>query len=53
MHFFEEALFEMAPKMHMEMEAQLAAIIRASSSDVPPFFQFGSWIGGDRDGNPG
>ncbi len=52
LHFFEEALFEMAPKMHMEMEAQLAAHYPGIKSDVPPFFQFGSWIGGDRDGNP-
>ncbi len=52
LHFFEEALFEMAPKMHMEMEAQLAAYYPGIKPDVPPFFQFGSWIGGDRDGNP-
>ncbi|MCJ7597448.1 MAG: phosphoenolpyruvate carboxylase [Methyloceanibacter sp.] len=52
LHFFEEALFEMAPKMHMEMEAQLAVHYPDIKSDMPPFFQFGSWIGGDRDGNP-
>jgi phosphoenolpyruvate carboxylase len=52
LHFFEEALFEIAPKMHRELEAQLAVHYPGIKSDVPPFFQFGSWIGGDRDGNP-
>jgi phosphoenolpyruvate carboxylase len=52
LHFFDEALFETAPKMLGLFEAALKQNYPGSRFDVPPFFQFGSWIGGDRDGNP-
>ena len=52
LHFFDEALFEMAPKMISGVERALEASYPGERFDVPPFFQFGSWIGGDRDGNP-
>ncbi|MGC2409937.1 MAG: phosphoenolpyruvate carboxylase [Methyloceanibacter sp.] len=52
LHFFEETLFEMAPKMISSLEGALGQHYAGRRFDVPPFFQFGSWIGGDRDGNP-
>jgi phosphoenolpyruvate carboxylase len=52
LHFFDETLFEMAPKMLTGFEAALTHSYPDTRFDVPPFFQFGSWIGGDRDGNP-
>ena len=53
LHFFDETLFEMAPEMLCCARGALAAILSGRRiSSVPPFFQFGSWIGGDRDGNP-
>jgi phosphoenolpyruvate carboxylase len=52
LHFFDETLFEMAPKMLGGLDAALKDSYPGTSFDVPPFFQFGSWIGGDRDGNP-
>jgi phosphoenolpyruvate carboxylase len=52
LHFFDETLFEMAPKMLTGFEAALKHSYPGTRFDVPPFFQFGSWIGGDRDGNP-
>jgi phosphoenolpyruvate carboxylase len=52
LHFFDETLFEMAPKMLTGFEAALKRSYPDTRFDVPPFFQFGSWIGGDRDGNP-
>jgi phosphoenolpyruvate carboxylase len=52
LHFFDETLFEMAPKLLNGLEAALKTYYPGRRFDLPPFFQFGSWIGGDRDGNP-
>src|SRR6476660_3863988 len=52
LHFFDETLFEMAPKMLVALEDALKRSYPDARFDVLPFFQFGSWIGGDRDGNP-
>ena len=52
LHFFDEALFEMAPQMLALLDNALAEHYPGERFRLPPFFQFGSWIGGDRDGNP-
>lgn len=52
LHFFDEALFEKAPEMLALIDGALAQYYPGESFELPPFFQFGSWIGGDRDGNP-
>ncbi|EIZ86360.1 phosphoenolpyruvate carboxylase [Methylobacterium sp. GXF4] len=52
LHFFDETLFEMLPETMDTLEESLAEAYPGTSFKVPPFFQFGSWIGGDRDGNP-
>ncbi len=53
LHFFNETLFDAVPELLDRLERALAqSLSRASSSTCSPFFQFGSWIGGDRDGNP-
>jgi phosphoenolpyruvate carboxylase len=38
------------PALYADIEAALAE--HGLASRLPPFFQMGSWIGGDRDGNP-
>ncbi len=52
LHFFDEALFEKAPQMLQLIDSALEQYYPGTSFEVPPFLQFGSWIGGDRDGNP-
>ncbi|MGU3538519.1 phosphoenolpyruvate carboxylase [Methylobacterium sp. A54F] len=52
LHFFDETLFEMLPEVLYSLEESLAQYFPDETFEVPPFFQFGSWIGGDRDGNP-
>ncbi len=39
------------PRLHASLERLLRAEFGAAAS-VPAFFRMGSWIGGDRDGNP-
>ncbi|HKC82777.1 MAG TPA: phosphoenolpyruvate carboxylase, partial [bacterium] len=52
LYFVNENLFEVVPELVDKLERALRQAYPAEPFDVPPFFQFGSWIGGDRDGNP-
>ncbi len=52
LHFFNETLFEAVPDLLDKLERALAHAYPEERFQVPPFFQFGSWVGGDRDGNP-
>lgn len=52
LYFLDEILFEVLPNVHMELERQLTSLYPESTWRVPSFLRFGSWMGGDRDGNP-
>ncbi len=52
LHFFNETLFEAVPDLMQKVERAVEHSYPGETFTVPPFFQFGSWIGGDRDGNP-
>ncbi len=52
LHFFNENLFDVVPQLLAKVERILAQTYPDLHLDLPLFFQFGSWIGGDRDGNP-
>jgi len=52
LYFFEENLFDVVPHMLAKVESAFAKQFPGELLEVPLFFQLGSWIGGDRDGNP-
>ncbi|MGR9108085.1 MAG: phosphoenolpyruvate carboxylase, partial [Gammaproteobacteria bacterium] len=52
LHFFRDALFERLPELVEKLEWALKSYYPEQTFRIPPFFQFGAWIGGDRDGNP-
>jgi phosphoenolpyruvate carboxylase len=52
LHFFHETLFDGVPDLMRRLERALRRSFQGEEIAVPPLFQFGSWIGGDRDGNP-
>ena len=52
LHFFKESLFDRVPELLEKFELALQEEYPEFPFSLPPFFQFGSWIGGDRDGNP-
>ncbi|MBP3950840.1 phosphoenolpyruvate carboxylase [Bacillus suaedae] len=52
LYYFDQTLFDVLPDIHQELEDQLEGYFPDSKWSVPNFLKFGSWIGGDRDGNP-
>ena len=53
MAVFDETLFRIVPELLRAMDGALrAAGSRKGAPLAAPFLRFGSWIGGDRDGNP-
>jgi len=52
LHFFNETLFEQVPILQEKLERALAQHYPGIEFYIPPFLQFGCWVGGDRDGNP-
>jgi phosphoenolpyruvate carboxylase len=52
LYFFNENLFDAVPQLFAKVESAFAKHFPDEPLEVPLFFQFGSWIGGDRDGNP-
>lgn len=52
LYYFETTVFDLAPQMYAELSTALAQSYPGERFEIPPFLQFGSWIGGDRDGNP-
>jgi phosphoenolpyruvate carboxylase len=49
---FSSTLVDTVPNVYRELERGLRAAFPGEQFDVPPVLRFGSWIGGDRDGNP-
>lgn len=52
LYYFDETLFEVLPNVYEELERCLDKYYPEQRWHVPTFLTFGSWIGGDRDGNP-
>jgi phosphoenolpyruvate carboxylase len=51
--FFRESLFEAVPNVYRKLEDAVERIYGdVSRFPIPSLIRFGSWIGGDRDGNP-
>ena len=51
--FFEATFLSELPRLYGALEDQLAARHGSLAGlELPPFLRVGSWIGGDRDGNP-
>ncbi len=49
--YFETTLADAVPGIYRDLEAAVAGAF-TDGVPVPPLLGFGSWIGGDRDGNP-
>jgi phosphoenolpyruvate carboxylase len=52
--YYSGCLIDMLPNLYEEFADALRQVYECdlTASEVPRFLQFGSWIGGDRDGNP-
>ncbi|HEX8158630.1 MAG TPA: phosphoenolpyruvate carboxylase [Solirubrobacteraceae bacterium] len=50
--YFTSTLAEVVPTVYRDLEAAISETYPEAGITVPPLLSFGSWMGGDRDGNP-
>jgi phosphoenolpyruvate carboxylase len=50
--YYDYTFLSELPRFYADLEEELAAAGVAPADGLPSFLQIGSWIGGDRDGNP-
>jgi phosphoenolpyruvate carboxylase len=50
--YFTSTLADVVPTIYRDLEATIAECFPEADVEVPPLMAFGSWMGGDRDGNP-
>ena len=50
--YLRSTLVHVIPALYRDLEEACAVLYPGAEIVVPPFLTFGSWIGGDRDGNP-
>ncbi len=50
--YYDESFFSELPRVYGQLQDLLAKRFPDEDWTLPPFFRIGSWIGGDRDGNP-
>ncbi len=50
--YFKETFYWILPEIYSELRYRILGLISHLDSPLPPLLSFGSWIGGDRDGNP-
>ncbi|GGI05037.1 phosphoenolpyruvate carboxylase [Egicoccus halophilus] len=52
LYWTESVLFDLVPRLHRDLRDAFDAVYPGHEVSVDGFFRLGSWIGGDRDGNP-
>lgn len=52
LYFLDQILFDVLPVVHQKLENAVKAAYGDGQVTVPDMIRFGSWMGGDRDGNP-
>jgi phosphoenolpyruvate carboxylase len=50
--YFDATLYDVVPRLYRELERALRQFYPEQAWRVPALLRFGSWMGGDRDGNP-
>lgn len=50
--YLSEAGYYVVPRLYRDLLSAVEENFPQASKDVQPFLRFGSWMGGDRDGNP-